>query len=849
MKSLNDYIKILRGIANNLNLHGESVEMIVQMLSNALYISEVEHITYSQEASLERASLENSKIQHCVNQMYSVFRGNNPRVIINIKATKLFNFQLYDEIIKSNNFKVYYLGYFDKDKREIVNSPITIYPDTEIAIYGLIASNIYTSTWTISNENRFYKNHPESNLSSDLYLRNITQNSLVDTTRIYSDHIKNNVFFDLTLPGYGCRIYYPETYRSNSVNSEDNLDKLELNVFKYMKLSSVPESELKALKMNGSQLIKFEDSTLNSLSSKENYTGLIYYTETSRDSSVSIHHKANKSRYTGTYLATNSDLSYLLQEYFPNKIKPDGVSYVFETPKSTTIETVHKTYKSDTNTGPVLTYDKIKDQLSDSIKSQNQNYLPSGTLVFDYSSKYSGNGNVSYDIISSSSIIPVIDSGIISKPSIPNIKVSVLKNDGGNTTILETTEDLNNEGLKLIYKLPNSSFKVYSNSGEIIINLTATVNNQNLELYIVPSDFQLTTLLSTITNYFDKEIIPTIATSNLENKTYYGLNLKDDTLYIQTDYDGNFLTTNNTTEASFYFNGNKINNGDCVYSLIPVSNITAEIDSKTGVIKILGMSKDVDTARLTITAEYNGNQMTEILTVRKTISNVNESERNVKIYVYGDSDDNLPIEIITASPETRRAEIEIPENSYSQIIIKTSDETGTTISNPVFNYSYERLNNILDLNTEMVSSLHLYYIPQLSSNLLTKTEKEKFIQEHTSYFITHDIKILEGTEYKAIIDVNLELYNNATLDETILEILNDYSEKFNQDLGDIDHQTNLYSEIVSLITKLPDVKTVKSMNITYLDASGNEVEYKDISDELDTTYFRIDCNVFSVVSA
>ena len=191
MKSLNDYIKILRGIANNLNLHGESVEMIVQMLSNALYISEVEHITYSQEASLERASLENSKVQHCVNQMYSVFRGNNPRVIINIKATKLFNFQLYDEIIKSNNFKVYYLGYFDKDKQEIVNSPITIYPDTEIAIYGLIASNIYTSTWTISNENRFYKNHPESNLSSDLYLRNITQNSLVDTTRIYSDHIKN----------------------------------------------------------------------------------------------------------------------------------------------------------------------------------------------------------------------------------------------------------------------------------------------------------------------------------------------------------------------------------------------------------------------------------------------------------------------------------------------------------------------------------------------------------------------------------------------------------------------------------------------------------------------------------
>ena len=57
MKSLSDYTKILRDTATNLNLHGESVEMLVQMLANALYISEVEHITYSQEASLERASL------------------------------------------------------------------------------------------------------------------------------------------------------------------------------------------------------------------------------------------------------------------------------------------------------------------------------------------------------------------------------------------------------------------------------------------------------------------------------------------------------------------------------------------------------------------------------------------------------------------------------------------------------------------------------------------------------------------------------------------------------------------------------------------------------------------------
>ena len=76
MKSLQDYIDIYREIANNLQLTGDSVELLVQMMANATYISEVEQVSFANEASLERATLMNSKIQHCVNLMYSVFRGN-----------------------------------------------------------------------------------------------------------------------------------------------------------------------------------------------------------------------------------------------------------------------------------------------------------------------------------------------------------------------------------------------------------------------------------------------------------------------------------------------------------------------------------------------------------------------------------------------------------------------------------------------------------------------------------------------------------------------------------------------------------------------------------------------------
>ena len=47
MKSLQDYIKLFRGIADNLQLTGDSVELLVQMLANATYSSEVEQISYN----------------------------------------------------------------------------------------------------------------------------------------------------------------------------------------------------------------------------------------------------------------------------------------------------------------------------------------------------------------------------------------------------------------------------------------------------------------------------------------------------------------------------------------------------------------------------------------------------------------------------------------------------------------------------------------------------------------------------------------------------------------------------------------------------------------------------------
>ncbi len=112
MKSVQDYIDRYKSIVKNLGYAGESADILIQLLANASWIGEVENASYMAESSLEKASLVNSKIQHCVDAMYSVYRGACPRVILKIKPTKYITLNPYDPIIESSNFRIHYLGYY-----------------------------------------------------------------------------------------------------------------------------------------------------------------------------------------------------------------------------------------------------------------------------------------------------------------------------------------------------------------------------------------------------------------------------------------------------------------------------------------------------------------------------------------------------------------------------------------------------------------------------------------------------------------------------------------------------------------------------------------------------------------
>ena len=137
MKSKQNYIDIYRGIADGLNITGEGAELLIQLLAEATYISEVEHVVITQESSLEKCTLMNSKIQHCMNDMYSVYRGNCPRVIIRFRPTSYFDLKPFDKIALGNNYSVYYLGYWTGEEGGESKSSETDYiPLMDGFVYG-----------------------------------------------------------------------------------------------------------------------------------------------------------------------------------------------------------------------------------------------------------------------------------------------------------------------------------------------------------------------------------------------------------------------------------------------------------------------------------------------------------------------------------------------------------------------------------------------------------------------------------------------------------------------------------------------------------------------------------------
>lgn len=365
MRSLQDYRDIYAEIARNNGITGDSVELLVQLLANASYISEVENISYVQEASLEKATLVNSKIQHCMNIMYSVFRGRCPRVILKFKPTKYMEFNVYDQIVKSNDFSVYYLGYLATGEETeettetqqegtrnlpieegFVYGPCKINPalsDTDTyTVIGLLAKEKIDQEWVTSKRNTYYVETLEENLSSDIYVK--VEGEYVDTTRIFSDHILNHYIFDLTTTSWSSRLYiyglFDDTLERDDepiegeIKNDANIS-LSAHYYKFSRIAEYKPAELKRINIQGSEMVAFgdnffQDNTHSKYKDREVAPGVIIVPELDREGIDTIHYKANRDRYVSSIVRSNSDVGTVLEEMYPSKVMPYGTNYIFQ---------------------------------------------------------------------------------------------------------------------------------------------------------------------------------------------------------------------------------------------------------------------------------------------------------------------------------------------------------------------------------------------------------------------------------------------------------------------------------------------------------------------------------------
>ena len=413
MNSRQDYINIYRKIATGLDLYGDSAELLIQLMAESTYISEVEHVVYMQEASLEKSTLLNSKIQHCMNDMYSVFRGSCPRVIFRFTPTKYFDLKPFDELVVGNGFKVYYLGFYDPDKSGkdakgmdsvalmsgFTYGPKIIPPslsgNDEYTIIGLLAKETSQGNYSTVESNTYYVENLGEDLSSDMWCK--INDSYWPVTRNFSDHITDASIFDLTLPNFGSRLYVADilrsgAYKRNSITTQANISITAL-WFKYSMLDSYNPAELKKMVIKGTTPKSFNGVFQGST---EVSTGLILVPESSRDTVTTIHYKANRDRYVNSIIRTNSDVGTVLEETFPYNIKTGGTSYQFFTGSSGSGLRLYYVPQDDSK---LLTDEQIS-----YFRKERSGYYVTSNLIITPGKKYTAIFNLNLELYYSDSV-------------------------------------------------------------------------------------------------------------------------------------------------------------------------------------------------------------------------------------------------------------------------------------------------------------------------------------------------------------------------------------------------------------------------------------------------------------
>lgn len=410
MKSLQDYIDSFESIASNLGFVGDSVTLLTHLFANAVYINEVSNIAYLQESSMDTSRQLNTKIQRCVDNMYSVYRGRCPRAILNIRPTKKITLNLFDEVASSNNFKLYYLGYSSIDEKSIDGVSSFITPDTSefimaplsitpaltendtIQILCLLSSEYTDSEWTISEGNSYYVDCTESDLSNDVWVK--VNGEYKNVTREFSEHVLKGEIFDLTITGYGSRLYLPDIFRTEFNKEEQTVPENTTVTARYYKICTLGDfsaTELGKVKSPIGTLVDFDSSFAVS----SDYKGISYISHVPRHDEGTLHYKSNRDRYTNSIIRSNSDICNILEESFPDKVSYKGTSYSFNKNEEGDVEL---------SIYYIPTGEKLSDKEIEDYKNNMTSYFVTNTININTGRMFKAIFNIDAELYQMSSI-------------------------------------------------------------------------------------------------------------------------------------------------------------------------------------------------------------------------------------------------------------------------------------------------------------------------------------------------------------------------------------------------------------------------------------------------------------
>lgn len=828
LKTTQDYYAVLKDICSKIGVQGISAEVLSQLLAQSLYFSEIENVAYSQEASLERATQYNSKIQLSGDRMYSVYRGQCPRVLLHFKSQKYFSFTPYDKIISGNSFDIYYIGYVEKAETggyNYIYSSTNISPtddDQEYTIIGLLSPQLIDNLYVIPSTNSTYINLPEGNLSNDIKIFSEFEETKETTeykiTRLFSEHILNpeKIVFDLTLPDLGSRLFAPDIFKENS--------RVRVKAFKFCELENFSESELKRLSFSGAVFAPFEESFLTSpnmlneegepYGSEFNYTetspGVIFLDATPWDDSKTIHYKANKERFTSMVLRSNSDLGYLLKEIYPEKVREVTYKYtgisgkeVILTPSPLLYSGTP--YRVPTNRPEITTIETIAESNTNNLPEVriHQTIQVSSDGVYAIS-ELEGKGDKPWG--ETTDLIPEPPEGTI------RIKLPAL----GSILDSDKTNHPDSSVLKITHKGPIGVYE----------ECEGDPTEFGGYIYTAPeiTDDDTTPLVEDSSKKFPYPIFTTLKNGTNKINLSPGLDIHNRALcwceYIPKKSGKVTLTLTYQNPLTY------LGEGEASSRIVCYSN---------GDILIGPQGTSIDSWNCSLGSVVTTN-WSKAFIVEKGVpfyfSGVSESaetelEASLKIDFIENSSAGGEI---TVTPEGNKMESKYSiKGTSGYVYIYGSETTISDISLQMMRYKREETDAGYDDN------LTLYYIPK-TSVLLSQSEINNFKDSNTAYYVTPHLEIFKGTHIKVISELKLEIYKeDSELDRKLREILEEYQYKFGVNLE------KSKDEIISLISKISTIKQVLSIAFFYMDEYGNEIVWEDLQEKIDlkTTYFSI----------